>query len=266
MARSALRRDPHPLALVTTSLVAWLLLAVAERGLMPPAFCSTGVLRLAPLTTSFKLALLLNGPATLASSWILMLAAMMLPLLGQPLRHVHDRMFANRRIRAMLLFIIGYFMVWLAAGAVLQPLALALRSSIPASILNTVLAVGVALLWQISPAKQWCLNRCHRRPQLAAFGAAADRDAIVFGLASGASCTGACWALMLLPLSITHGHLLAMVVITLFVLGERLERPTPPAWRWRFPLKALRILAAQAGLAVRRLGEYRSTKTLLETH
>jgi predicted metal-binding membrane protein len=100
--------------------------------------------------------------------------------------------------------------------------------------------------WQISPAKQWCLNRCHRKPQLAAFGAAADRDAFGFGLSNGASCIGACWALMLLMLVVDHGHLLVMAGVTLFVLAERLENPAPLAWRWRGPDKALRIIMAQA--------------------
>jgi predicted metal-binding membrane protein len=100
--------------------------------------------------------------------------------------------------------------------------------------------------WQVSPAKQWCLNRCHRRPQLAAFGVAADRDAFNFGLTNGALCAGACWTLMLPMLLAAGGQLFAMIAVTLFVFAERLERPAPLAWRWRGTGKAWRIVLAQA--------------------
>jgi predicted metal-binding membrane protein len=100
--------------------------------------------------------------------------------------------------------------------------------------------------WQVSPGKQWCLNGCHRRPALAAFFAAADRDAGRFGLAHGAACVGACWALKLLPLIAGAGHLVAMAAVTLLVFAERLDHPAPLAWRLRGPGKALRIIAAQA--------------------
>ena len=59
-----------------------------------------------------------------------MVVAMMSPLLVAPLRHVCQRSFAKRRVRASLLFIAGYLVVWLAAGAALQPLALVLRSGL----------------------------------------------------------------------------------------------------------------------------------------
>ena len=83
------------------------------------------------------------------------------------------------------------------------------------------------MLWQASPGKQWCLNRCHRRVQLAAFGAAADRDTFVFGPTHGGSYVGACWALMLLPLSVANLHVPVMAAVALFVAAERVERPAP---------------------------------------
>jgi predicted metal-binding membrane protein len=228
------------------SLAAWSVLALYGSELALPAFCSTETLRAMPLSVSFDLALLLNSPAKLAAGWALMIAAMMSPLLIAPLRHVQERSFAKRRARATLLFAAGYIAVWMAAGLGLQAAALAARWAEPAPLLCLGLAAVIALLWQVSPAKQWCLNRCHRRPHLAAFGAAADRDALGYGLANGASCVGACWALMLLPLFLVQAHLLAMAAVTLFILAERLENPAPLGWRWRGPGRALRIIAAQA--------------------
>jgi hypothetical protein len=108
---------------------------------------------------------------------------------------------------------------------------------------------GSALLWRLVWRGRFrrCLNRCHRRPQLAAFGVAADRDAFNFGLTNGASCAGACWTLMLPMLLAGRGWAaLRHDRRTLFVFAERLERPAPLAWRWRGTGKAWRIVLAQA--------------------
>jgi predicted metal-binding membrane protein len=245
MGRAAGRLDGWLVVLGSTAVAAWSALALDGSDATLPALCSSGLLWTAP---QFDLALVLNAPAQLASGWALMVAAMMSPLVIAPLRHVHDRSFARRRARSMLLFAAGYTAVWMIAGAGLQAMALAARWAAPASLAGLGLAAAAAILWQVSPAKQWCLNRCHRRPHLAAFGAAADRDAVAFGLTNGASCAGACWALMLLPLVVGRGHVLAMIAVALFVFAERLERPVPLAWRWRGPGKALRIAIAQSRL------------------
>ena len=181
----------------------------------------------------------------LAAGWLLMLVAMTPPLIVAPLRHVRERSFAHRRARAMFLFAIGYGAMWMIAGMGLQLMALAVRLASSDTLMCLAFSAAAATLWQVSPAKQWCLNRCHSRPQLAAFGAAADRAAVAFGLKHGAACVGACWALMLLPLLVGQGHVLAMFAIMLFVSAERLEMAAPLAWRWRGPGRALRIIVAQ---------------------
>jgi predicted metal-binding membrane protein len=225
--------------------LAWWLVARDSGGSMASAFCSSGALWALPLSVRLDLALTLS-PVQLASGSALMIAAMMLPLIIAPLRHVRDRSFARRRARATILFTAGYGVVWIIAAVVLQLIAVAARWSAPAPLLCFGLAVATAILWQVSPTKQWSLNRCHRRPHLAAFGAAADRDAFYFGLTNGASCAGSCWALMLLTLLISQGQILGMIAVTLFVFAERLENPARLKWRWRGPGRALRIAVAQA--------------------
>lgn len=227
-----------------TSLAAWAALALYWNEVTLPAFCS-GAASL-PLSASFELALAFNSPAQLLSGWALMIAAMMPPLIVAPLRHVRERSFARRRGRAMLLFVAGYGAVWMLAGLVLQLVALAVRSALGTPLACVAFAIAVALLWQVSPAKQWCLNRCHSRSTLAAFGAAADRDAFGYGLCNGAACVGACWALMLLPLFVGQGHVAAMCAVALFTFAERLEGAAPLTWRWRGAGRALRIVAVQA--------------------
>jgi predicted metal-binding membrane protein len=246
MWRAARRPDPWLVALASTSAVAGAALALHWSDLTLPAFCAAEAAWAMPLSDSLDLVLVLNSPAKLVSGWALMVAAMMPPLIVAPLRHVGERSFARRRARAMLIFVAGYVAVWMTAGVGLQAIALAAQWAAPTPLMGLGLAAAVALVWQVSPAKQWCLNRCHRRPHLAAFGAAADRDAFDFGLTNGAACVGACWPLMLLPLFVGHGHVLAMIAVMLFAFAERLESPAPLAWRWRGPGKALRIVAAQA--------------------
>jgi predicted metal-binding membrane protein len=192
------------------------------------------------------LALALNPPASLAAGWAVMVAAMMAPLPGDPLAYLARRSFAGRRWRSAALFGAGYGAVWLAAGAPLLALAIAARATLPAWAPPWALALAAAALWQGSPARQRCLNGCCRRPPLAAFGRAADRDALGFGLAHGAWCVGACAPLMLAALLAGPAHLAAMAAVAVFAFAERLEPPCPPAWRWRLPLRAVRWLLARA--------------------
>lgn len=215
-----------------------------------PALCGQTWLGAKLGPGSLTLALALNPPAKLAAGWALMIAAMMAPLVAAPLRHLSDRSFAWRRWRAMLLFAAGYGAVWMAAGAALESLVLAARLAAATSLPLLGGATALALIWQVSPAKQRSLNGCHRRPEIAAFGAAADRDALWFGLTHGASCVSACWALMLLQLVIAHGHTVAMAAVALFLFAERFERPAPLSWRWRGPGKAPRLAAAQLWITV----------------
>ena len=184
--------------------------------------------------------------ASASSGWALMVAAMMGPLVAAPLRHVYARSFARRRARAVVLFGSGYLAIWMAAGVMLLALTAAVRLVAPQSTLMLALGTLVALIWECSPLKQRCLNRCHARSELAAFGPAADADAICFGLTHGVWCAGSCWALMLLPLLVSRGHVAAMAAVALWLLAERLDRPMPPRWRVRGVGKAARLVMAQS--------------------
>ena len=232
-----------PLLLISGA--AWILLLLQPDGTALSAHCIAAVRGLA-----------LN-PASLALGWALMLAAMMLPLVIAPARHICARSFPRRRTRAILLFLSGYAVIWMLAGAILLATGLWLRLATSESFLPALLVATVALVWQCSPVKQRCLNRCHAHAELAAFGAAADKAAFRFGLAHGVWCAGSCWALMLLPVLLARGHLAVMAVASLLLFAERLDRPMVPAWRVRLPDKAARILVAQARMRLLR-GRYRA--------
>lgn len=222
--------DPRQLARVRNRLlavagVAWLGLLAAPGA---PLVCGAPAAALA-----WPLLWAANPPSLLAWSWGLMLLAMMSPLLAAPLEQVRQGSFAQRRLRSGVCWVAGYTVVWTAAGAVLLAAKLALLGSTGPSYFLALAAALVALLWQISPAKQIALNRCHRRLPFAAFGWAADRDLFCRGVEHGAWCVVSCWALMLLPLLLPAGHLAAMAAAGLLMYCERLDPPAAPAWRWR---------------------------------
>ena len=239
------RLEAWLIVLASACVLAWSLLVADAVGLARSGFCSLGA-----AAPDFVLGS--ESAAKLIWDWALMVVAMMAPLVVSPLQHLRDRSFARRRARATALFLSGYLTAWMAAGAGLLTLADVARESPFPPALGFALATVAAALWQVSPAKQWALNRCCRRPRLAAFGAAADLDALDFGLTHGAACIGACWALMTLLFFSGRGHLAGMALVTLFAFAERLEDPAPIAWRWRGFGKALRIAVAQAriGLAL----------------
>jgi predicted metal-binding membrane protein len=230
-------------ALLLASAVGWTALLSGPWGEAGLAYCrSMGMTWTWP---SFRALLAISPLSALALDWTLMLVAMMTPTLIAPVLHVHRRSFKSRRIRSIALFALGYAAVWMAAGVVLVTVQLMANASAPEAVWPAATAALLALVWQCSPLKQRCLNRSHNHSELAAFGLAADRDALGFGLTHGAWCVGSCWALMLLPMLLGHAHLAAMIVVTIVMIGERLEAPAPLRWRLRGPGKLMRIVIAQ---------------------
>ena len=181
-----------------------------------------------------------------ATGWALMLAAMMAPLLIPALRHAFARSLPRRRGRAVALVTVAYAATWTAGGAALVSLADGIGALTVSPYPALAAGLAVAMLWQATPLKQRCLNRRARHPPLAAFGRAADVDALRLGYAHAVWCFGTCWALMLVPLLVPQWHLGLMVVVTLWVWSEQLERPAVPGWRLRAPVRALRLARATA--------------------
>jgi predicted metal-binding membrane protein len=191
-----------------------------------------------------------GGDATLGSSltpltgWPLMLTAMMAPLLLPALRHVYARSLPSRRWRALTLVTAIYAATWSAGGLLLDALATGLRAGAGQGGTAVAFGVSLAVLWQLSPLKQRCLNRYHAHPPLAAFGRAADLDVLRFGGAHGLWCLGSCWALMLLPLLSGGSELVVMAIVALWIWAERFDPPAVPAWQIRLPVQGARIVAA----------------------
>jgi predicted metal-binding membrane protein len=235
---SICKKDRAPLALALLSLAAALVLA-SGAGELALGICSAGL-------DMFALAALgvAGAERQLALHWLLMLATMTPLLLVAPVRHLWLRSLADRRALLLGLFVASYLTVWMVAGL---PLMLAAQAIKAASANALPWTLALALLWQMSPAKQACLNRCHRRPSLPAFGPAAARAVLAYGIGQGLWCLGACWPLMLAPLVLERGMIVVMAACTLFVMTERMEPPAPLAWRWRGTRTAARWVAARWG-------------------
>jgi predicted metal-binding membrane protein len=247
-------RVRNPVLLISG--VTWILLLVQPRGMSMFAHCPAAGSGAMPLSSSFHMLLAMNPPASLAAGWALMLVAMMSPALIPPVRHIRLHSFTHRRARSIVMFVTGYGGIWMAIGGVLLTIELPVKLFAPQSYLPAAGVALIALVWQFSPLKQRCLNRCHAHSELAAFGAAADFDALRFGVTHGIWCAGSCWAWMLFPMLLPHGHVVAMATVAVLIFSERLEPPRPPRWRRRGLGKAIRIVVAQARirLHVRRSG------------
>lgn len=225
------------------SAMSWLMLLLNPGSLMSIAHCPVTESGVSP--ASFRMMLEMNPVSSFMAGWILMLVAMMSPTLIAPIRHVRERSFKRRRARSVTLFVISYAAVWTAAGVVLLAMTLMLNLLFGQSLVPAILVGMTALIWQCSPIKQRCLNRGHNHSALAAFGSAADREALRFGMTHGIWCVGSCWALMFFPMLLSHGHFVAMAVVTYIMTSERLEHSKPLGWRWRFSGKLWRIAVSQ---------------------
>jgi predicted metal-binding membrane protein len=217
--------------------------------------------RLAPACGAYHAAVDPGLPASHASTgnvtglligWALMLTAMMAPLLIPALRHVRARSLRSRRWRAMSLVTVAHAAVWTVGGILLLTVASALRSVTGQPDLAVLLGLVAALTWQLSPLKQYCLNRHCAHLPISSFGSAADRDALRFGGTHAAWCLGSCWALMLVSLLAPAWHVAVMLVVSVWMWVEPLDRPERPTWRVRLPLRFLRI----AGATVRSLPQH----------
>jgi predicted metal-binding membrane protein len=225
------------------SAIAWMMLLVNPGSIMTLAHCP--VTDSGASAASFRMLLAMNPVSSLMAGWAVMLFAMMSPTLLAPIGHVVERSFKRRRARSVILFVIGYAVIWMAAGSVLLAAKLLLSLVAPQTYLPVVVVGLIAFVWQCSPIKQRCLNRGHNHRELAAFGIAADLDALRFGINHGAWCVGSCWALMLFPMLLSEGHFAAMAAVTFLMISERLEPPGPLSWRLSLRGKLMRIVVAQ---------------------
>lgn len=175
--------------------------------------------------------------------WLLMCVAMMLPT-TLPLLVIWQRLVSRHRDRSLLvgLVIAGYLTVWLGFGLMAHGADAGLHQLLRASAWTTadswvlgIATLGLAGLFQFSPLKNYCLERC-RSPlgvAMAAWqGPELRRQAWQLGISHGLFCLGCCWALMLLMFVVGMGNLGWMLLLGAIMAveknlpwGDRLSKP-----------------------------------------
>lgn len=230
--------------IIGLSVVFWILLLFDPVNVMAEQHCHVAVDATTP--TTFDQLLTANPMSGLMLGWILMVFAMMLPKLISPIQHIYERSFKRKRFPSAVLFILGYALVWSVMGVFMNAIILGFNILLPNSFIPAIIIGSIALVWQFSPLKQRFLNRGHDHRSLAAFGWAAYRDALSFGIMHGVWCLCSGWAIMLFPMLLPQGHNLAMFIVTIIMISEHMEHPQIPRWQFDLRLKLLKILRAQA--------------------
>jgi predicted metal-binding membrane protein len=208
-APSLRRLTPQATVLLLLAAVAWLVTvgpAGAMRGM-------TGTMGL--------------GLPAFVGIWTLMMAAMMLPSVT-PVASMYQRSVRSHRVLRLSGFTAGYLLAWAGAGIpayLLTNLTARLVSDHPAW--STAVAVVVFAscgVYQLTPLKSRCLKHC-RSPLslLLHYGTyrGALRD-VRAGGHHGAYCLGCCWSLMALFVVLGVMNVVAMVVLAIVVLVEKL--------------------------------------------
>jgi predicted metal-binding membrane protein len=177
------------------------------------------------------------------AAWILMTAAMMLPT-TLPLFDAFERVSAGRTDQGRLLALLGlgYMTVWGAFGLLAHPLHAAVLNVVAStptlafhSWLIGAVTIGLAGVFQFSPLKYRCLEKC-RTPLSFVIehwrGQAHARQAFALGAHHGLFCLGCCWALMLLMFAVGTGSLGWMLLLAAVMAieknvrwGKRLSAP-----------------------------------------
>ena len=196
-------------------------------------------------------------PATFhAASWMLMIAAMMLPT-TLPLLRLFRRITAERRDAPGLMMhvIAGYLCAWVAFGVAAHALDAWLVDTargtswfVTHGWIVGALVVGAAGAFQFSALKYRCLDKCRTPYGFIVerwHGKAPAREAFRIGLENGAFCVGCCWALMLLMFVVGMGNIGWMLALGALMA---IEKNVPGGKRLSAPLGI--ALIAWAGAIV----------------
>jgi predicted metal-binding membrane protein len=176
-----------------------------------------------------------------AVSWLVMMAAMMLPSLVPA-----ALAFARAGERTVVTFVAGYLAAWTGAGIAAYVLFEAVRGLEPdflawhrAGRYVAAGVIGAAAVYQLTTAKEGCLERCRTPLRLLSAGPPGAGGGLVGGLRHGTYCIGCCVGLMAALFSLGVMSLTWMVAVAALIAAERL-----------LPWRRLAVYAVAATLAV----------------
>lgn len=172
--------------------------------------------------------------------WATMMVAMMTPS-TLPMVSLFASLNRNRRNRGQLytptfVFVTGYLLAWTAfsvVATIAQKMLHGWNLLNPMMNSRSYLLSGVVLvvagLYQWTPYKDACLTTC-RSPLgfLMTEWREGTSGALVMGVRHGLYCVGCCWALMLVLFAVGVMNMLWVLLITGFVVAEKLLPATVP--------------------------------------
>jgi predicted metal-binding membrane protein len=202
----------------------------------------------------------MHGPAHLAmaenrwlfaglfvAGWTLMTMAMMLPT-TVPLLILFHRMLDCGAMAAWLigLVISGYLSVWTLSGVILHLVNWYLHTAVnqfswptSSSVITGAALLAVAGLYQFSPLKYACLDKCRSPLSFITSrwqGGNKTVQALRIGAEHGVFCVGCCWSLMLVMFVVGAGSLIWMLLLGIVMAleknlpwGRRLSAPVGAA-------------------------------------
>lgn len=169
----------------------------------------------------------LGGLGWFAVTWLVMMTAMMLPALT-PMVVAYSR--RARSSVGSVAFGAGYLAAWLVSGLIAYGVFTAVRALDLGFLAwddgGRYVAAGVVIaagLYQLTARKDSFLRRCReRRTFVARHWHAGPLGALQMGLAHGADCVGASWALMAALFALGVMSLTWMALVAALIAAERL--------------------------------------------
>ena len=212
---------------------------IAERALRPGVVAVfVGVTLAAWVLVVLRMRGMDAGPGTDLGSvgwylgiWVTMMAAMMLPS-ATPMVMLFSKVSEQSSRRpgvATALFVTGYLIAWTAYGLAAFGLFRLVRELDPAFLAwdragaeITAAAIALAGIYQLTPLKRTCLQRC-RTPLsfVMHHWHGGTGGAVRMGIVHGAWCVGCCWALMVLLFAVGVMSITWMVVVAAIVFAEK---------------------------------------------
>jgi predicted metal-binding membrane protein len=191
------------------------------------------------------------------SSWVVMMAAMMLPSFA-PILAAYGTLSRGRGPSRLLLFACGYLLAWGAAGVVAYGL-FALGKGLLAGDLAwhgagrwlAGAALALAAVYQFTSLKQACLTRCRGElPVTRGSSRRGSSAALAMGVRNGGWCIGCSWALMVALFALGVMSLTWMALIAALVA---LEKTAPRLFAAKLATAAVLAALAVGTLAAPRL-------------
>lgn len=185
-------------------------------------------------------------PTLTLADWVLMSAAMMVPVTLPAVRHVAYNSIRRRREWAMLVYLVAYLAIWVGFGVL--AIGFMRLCSVDPGLANQLFVAAVLLIaagWQLSRTKRRAILACRRTVPLPPQGWRADSGCLRLGLRQGRRCVVSCWPAMLVMAAVADSQLIWMGLLAAVVFIEE---------RTRIGRRHLRLLAlvfvALAGLAL----------------